>query len=100
MNARTWRRVAVVQGRANELQRCGPALGAATELGEHRRLDADVVGVAEELLGLGGVEAEVVGVELGDLALGAQAGQADRRLAPGGEDERHAIRAAMRGARG
>ncbi len=34
-------------------------------------------------------------MQLGNFALGAEAREADRRLAPGGEDERHSIRAAV-----
>ena len=85
-------RVPIVDGGSNELQRGRPALGPPRELGEDGGLEAHVVRLAEEPLRLGGVEAEVVGPELGDLAERPQASEADRRLAPAGEHERHPLR--------
>ena len=89
MKARTCGRVSLVQGGPNELERRRPALGASAELGDDGGLEAHLVGLAEQPLGLGGIEAQVVGAELRNLAWRPQAREADRWLSPAGEDERH-----------
>ena len=73
----------LAEGRPDELERGGPALGPTVELGEDVRFERPAVGLAEQPLGLRRIETEGVAAELGDLAERPEPGDRERWAAVG-----------------
>ena len=71
----------------HQLQRSGPALGAALELGDLRRLERIVVDVAKQLGDFGFGESQRIGLELGVAAMRLEAGELEPRFDARGEHE-------------
>ena len=94
------RRRPIAQGGMHELQRGDPALRPLGQVDQHVRLELPTVGLVEQLGRLGGVEAQRVRVELGDLTDRPQPRQRERRRATAGEHERSAAPGRGSAARG
>ena len=88
------RRRSVSERGMDELERCGPSFGPRGNIGDDIRLQVAPVRLVEQLGGLDGVEAQVVGPDLRDLTRRAQPGQRDRRRPAAGEYDRQALRCA------
>ena len=83
-------RRAAAARQVEQLQSCGPALGATGQHGEVARRQGLAVHVAEQLLDLPRAEPQVVGVELEQAAGDEQAGQVDVGATARGREDPHA----------
>ena len=82
----------VAKGGIHELERCRPAFGPRGDIGKDVRVQVAAIGLAEQAIRLVGIEAQVVGGQLRDLAGRSQPGDRDPRRASAGEDDGQSLR--------
>ena len=72
---------------SRQVQPGDPALGARFQGGDFILREVQAHRIVEKFGGFGGRKAQVGGAQLGESALGAQAGQGQRRILAGGDDQ-------------
>ena len=78
-----------LQGKGGQLQTGNPAFGAGFQRGDVFRREVQAHHLVEKFGGFGGGETQIGGAQFGQLAPGAQAGQGQRWILAGGDDQVH-----------
>ena len=83
---------AVAQRQSGEIDGCRPAFGALMQRGHVLAGELQIEELVEQHLGFGSREAQLVGIDLDELAAGTEAGNRKRRLGPRRDRDANVLR--------